>query len=171
MLLLSAVLISLDVVFRALLKITVFESFELSGYAFAISTALGMSYALSSRAHIRIEVAYQSLSVRWRGWLDTFAHAVLALCALALLYWGASMAWDNYQTGARSNSSLGVPLALPQALWLLGLGWFALLSCLYAFHGLKQCVRGRPDAAHRRLGTASLDEEIDASVARGERQP
>mgnify|MGYP003576468528 CR=1 FL=1 len=171
MLLVSAVLISLDVLFRAVFKVTVFESFELSGYAFAIATAMGMSYALASRAHIRIEVAYQNRAIRTRGWLDAFAFTVLALTALALLYWSAQMVLGNYESGARSNSSLSVPLAIPQALWLLGLAWFALLSCLYAFYGLRKCLTGQSDVAHQRLGMASLEDEIDANTARGEQQP
>lgn len=166
MLLLCAVLVSLDVVFRALLKVTFFESFELSTYAFAIATALGMSYALASRAHIRIEVLYQTLAVRWRGWLDVFAYAVLALCACVLLYWCAQVVLDNWNSGARSNSSLAVPLAIPQGIWLLGLAWFAVLAVLYAVYGLVKCLGGNPGLAHQRLGVASLDDEIDASVAR-----
>ncbi len=171
LLLLCAVLVSLDVVFRATLKVTYFESFELSGYAFAIATAMGLSYALASRAHIRIEAAYMLLPVRWRGWLDMAAYAVLALCAGVLLYWCGMTVWDNYQSGARSNSSLALPLALPQAFWLLGLAWFALLSALYALYGLVMCVRGQSALAHRKLGVSSLEEEIVASGARKEVQP
>lgn len=170
MLLLSAVLISLDVIFRALFKVTVFESFELSGYAFAIATSMGMAYALASRGHIRIEVAYQNTSLRTRGWLDVFAYLVLSLCTLVLLYWSAEMVLANYQSGARSNSSLAVPLAAPQTLWMLGLAWFAVLSCMYAFYGLRKCLGGQPEAAHQRLGMASLEDEIDANMGRGDKQ-
>jgi TRAP-type C4-dicarboxylate transport system permease small subunit len=171
MLLLCAVLVSLDVVFRAALKATYFESFELSSYAFAIATAMGMSYALVSRAHIRIEVLYTLLRPRWRGWLDVVAYALLALCALVLLYWAGHVALGNWQSGARSNSSLAVPLAIPQGLWLIGLAWFALLAVLYTLYGLVKCVLGRSEEAHRRLGVASLEEEIEASGSRGEQQP
>lgn len=166
MLLLCAFLVSLDVVFRATLKVTYFESFELSTYAFAIATAMGMSYALVSRAHIRIEVLYMMLAPRKRGWFDAVAYAVFALCALVLLYWCAQVVLANYDSGARSNSSLAVPMVIPQAIWLFGLAWFALLAVLYALYGLAQCLRGQPEEAHRRLGVASLEEEIDASVAR-----
>ena len=67
MLLVSAVLISLDVVFRAAFKLNLFESFELSTYAFAISTSLGMSYALVTRAHIRIELLYVKMPLKGRA--------------------------------------------------------------------------------------------------------
>lgn len=171
LLLLCAILVSLDVVFRAVLKTTFFESFELSTYAFAIATSLGMSYALASRAHIRIEAAYILLPARWRGWLDVVAYAVLAVSAAVLLYWCGTAVLGNYDSGARSNSSLAVPLAIPQGVWLLGLAWFALLALLYAVYGAWLCLRGQPEAAHHRLGVASLEDEIRASGARAEGQP
>ena len=166
MMLVCAILVSLDVVVRAAFKVTYFESFELSTYAFAIATALGLSYALVSRAHIRIEVLYMLLPARRRGWVDLFAYVVLAVCALTLLYWSAQLVLGNYQSGARSNSSLSLPLVIPQGIWLIGLAWFALLSVLYALLGLRLCLRGRPEQAHRQLGVASLEEEIEANMSR-----
>lgn len=169
MLLLSAVLVSLDVIFRNLLKATYFESFELSTYAFAIATALGMSYALVSRAHIRIEVVYTLFGVRTRAWLDVLAYVALAACAGALLYWCGQTVLGSLQSGARSNSSLAVPLAVPQGIWLVGLAWFALLAVLYAAYGLWKCLAGESRAVALRLGLAPLEEEIEASVSRGDR--
>lgn len=166
MMLLCALLVSLDVVFRAAFKVTYFESFELSTYAFAIATAMGMSYALVSRAHIRIEVLYMLLTPRWRGWVDLFAYGVLAVCAVVLFYWSGQLVLGNYESGARSNSSLAMPLVIPQGIWLVGLAWFALLAMLYAMHGLVLCLRGRSEQAHAQLGVASLEEEIQASGAR-----
>lgn len=166
MMLLCAILVSLDVVVRAAFKATYFESFELSTYAFAIATALGMSFALVSRAHIRIEVLYALLPARLRGWLDVFAHAVLALGAGVLLYWSAQLVLGNFGSGARSNSSLAVPLYIPQGIWLVGLAWFALLALLFALRGLGLCLRGRAEQAHRLLGVASLEHEIEANTGR-----
>lgn len=166
MMLVCAILVSLDVVVRAAFKVTYFESFELSTYAFAIATALGLSYALVSRAHIRIEVLYMLLPARRRGWVDLFAYVVLSVCALTLLYWSAQLVLGNYQSGARSNSSLSLPLVIPQGIWLIGLAWFALLSVLYALLGLRLCLRGQPEQAHKKLGVASLEEEIEANVSR-----
>lgn len=164
--LLSAGLISLDVIFRAAWKVTYFESFELSTYAFAIATAMGMSYAMVTRAHIRIEVLYSALPPKWRPWLDVWAYVGLSVISLALLYWCAQTVMGNWQNGARSNSSLAMPLIWPQGLWLLGLAWLALLSTLYAVFGLARCLTGHPDDAHRLLGLASLEEEIKAGTGK-----
>ena len=165
MLLLCAALVSLDVVFRALWKVSYFESFELSTYAFAIATAMGMSYALASKAHIRIELLYVLLPVRARAWLDVVAYGGLAVVAGVLLFFCSLMVLGNLNTGARSNSSLAVPLVIPQGLWLLGLAWFAVLALGYALFGLWHAARGRADVVQQRLGVAALQDEIDASVA------
>lgn len=167
--LLSAALISLDVVFRGIWKITVFESFELSTYAFAIATAMGMSYALVSRAHIRIEVVYNLLSPRWRNWLDVLSYAGLAVVAATLLFWASQMVWANASTGARSPSALAIPLVIPQSLWLLGLVWFALLACLYALYGLWCLLAGRQQEVAELMGVSSLEDEIKESTHVSER--
>lgn len=165
-LLLSAVLISVDVVTRAIWKVAYLESFELSTYAFAISTAMGLSYALVSKAHVRIEVVYVLFPPRARAWLDVFAYCGLSLVVLTLLYWCAQTFWGNVQSGARSNSSLALPLKWPQGLWLLGIAWIALLSTLLAARGLWLCLGGRASEAHGLLGVVTLEEEIDAGGGR-----
>lgn len=164
LLLCSAALISLDVIFRSLFKATLFESFELSTYAFAIATAFGLSYALFSRAHIRIEVAYNLLPLKARAVLDVGAYVLLAAVACVLLYWCAMGVLGNAQSGARSNSSLAVPLVLPQGLWLAGIAWFALVAVLSAGVGAWTLLRHGAGPANRLLGVASLKEEIEASA-------
>jgi TRAP-type C4-dicarboxylate transport system permease small subunit len=163
LLLCSAALISLDVIFRSLFKVTLFESFELSTYAFAIATAFGLSYALFSRAHIRIEVAYNLLPVTARAVLDMLAYLVLAGVACVLVYWCAMAVLSNAQSGARSNSALAVPLVVPQGLWLAGLAWFAVVAVLSAVVGVWTLLRQGAQPANRLLGVASLQEEIEAN--------
>ncbi len=165
-LLASAGLISLDVIFRALWKVTYFESFELSGYAFAIATAMGMSYAMVSKAHIRIEVLYTLAPAKWRAWLDVWSYAGLALVSSVLLYWCTQTVLGNLQSGARSNTALAVPLVWPQGIWLAGWAWLALLSTLYAVFGLVSCLRGQYAACSELLGVASMQHEIEAGTGK-----
>lgn len=164
LLLCSAALISLDVVFRSLFKATLFESFELSTYAFAIATAFGLSHALFSRAHIRIEVAYNLLPVKARALLDVLAYLVLAGTICVLVYWCAMTVLGNARSGARSNSTLAMPLVVPQGLWLTGLVWFAVVAVLSAIAGFWTLCRHGAQPANRLLGVASLQEEIEASA-------
>ena len=160
----SATLITLDVIFRNLVKSTYFESFELSGYAFAISTSFGLAYAFFSKAHIRIEVLYNFLPKKARAWFDVVSVLTLAVIALTLAYWCAQVVLQNGVTGARSNSTLGLRLVIPQSIWLLGLAWFAFVVSAVAIVSLVRAIRGRIDAITAELGVSTLDEEISASV-------
>ena len=55
MMLFAAFMVSADVLVRRLLGITMGGSDEISGYLFAISTALAFPYALLHRANVRID--------------------------------------------------------------------------------------------------------------------
>jgi hypothetical protein len=92
------------------------------------------------------------------------SYAVLSLAAGVLLYWCAVTVFANAQAGARSNSALSVPLAIPQGLWLAGLAWFALVAIICTVAGLWTLLRKGPQAATSLLGVASLQEEIEASA-------
>ena len=160
----SAVLITLDVIFRNLVKTTYFESFELSGYAFAISTSFGLAYAFFSKAHIRIEVIYNLLPKKARAWFDVVSVLTLAAIALTLTYWCADTVLQNGASGARSNSTLGLLLVIPQSIWLLGLAWFAFVVSSTAAVALVRALFGRIDAITAELGVSTLDEEVSASL-------
>ena len=160
----SAALITLDVIFRNLVKSTYFESFELSGYAFAISTSFGLAYAFFSKAHIRIEVVYNLFPKKARAWLDVLSVLTLAAIALTLTYWCAISVLQNGSNGSRSNSTLGLLLVIPQSIWLLGLAWFAFVVSAMAIIALVRALFGRIDAITAELGVSTLDEEIAASL-------
>ncbi len=160
----SAVLITLDVIFRNLVKSTYFESFELSGYAFAISTSFGLAYAFFSKAHIRIEVVYNLFPKKARAWVDVLSVLTLAAIALILFYWCAQTVLQNASSGARSNSTLGLLMVIPQSIWLMGLAWFAFVVSAVAVIALARAMLGRVDAITAELGVSTLDEEIAASV-------
>lgn len=160
----SAALITLDVMFRNLTKSTFFESFELSGYAFAISTSFGLAFAFFSKAHIRIEVVYNLLPRTARAWLDVLSVLTLAVIAVVLAYWCTHTMWQNAVSGARSNSTLGLRIAIPQAIWLAGLLWFAVVVTATGVVALLRMLTGRADAVAAELGVSTLDEEIAASV-------
>ncbi|HET8746410.1 MAG TPA: TRAP transporter small permease [Ramlibacter sp.] len=164
LILLSAILISLDVVFRNLFKLSIFESFELTGYAIALATSFGLSWALITKAHIRIEVVYGALPRKARGLLDVAALGVLPVFAAVLVFFAARVVLDNLQLDAHSNSTLHIPLVIPQGLWLIGLGWFALTTVVLFVVAVHAMWRGRPEEVEKLFGIASVAEEVEASL-------
>lgn len=164
LILVCAFLVSLDVIFRNLFKLAIFESYELTGYGIALATAFGLSWALVTKAHIRIEVLYNMLAVKPRACLDICALAALAVVAAVLVYYGALVLLDNWGLGARSNSTLHVPLAIPQGLWLLGLAWFAVCTAVFLVVAVNAVVRGRHLEVQQMFGIATVSEEVEASM-------
>lgn len=164
LILICAFLISLDVVFRNLFKLAIFESYELSGYGIALATAFGLSWALVTKAHIRIEVIYNLLGVKPRAYLDICALATLSVVATVLVYYGALVALDNWKLSASSNSTLHVPLAIPQGLWLLGLLWFAVCASVLLVVAVNAVARGRHQQVQEMFGIATVSEEVEASM-------
>lgn len=164
LILLCAFLVTLDVIFRNLLHLSMFESFELSTYGIALATSFGMAWALVTKAHIRIEVLYVALPARGRAYLDVCALAVLAVFTGMLVYYGALVVMDSWSLGARSNTTLHVPMAIPQGLWLAGLAWFALCALVLLAVAISAVIRGRHENVQDLFGIASVSDEVEASM-------
>lgn len=164
LILVCAFLVSLDVVFRNVFKLAIFESYELTGYGIALATAFGLSWALITKAHIRIEVLYNMLGIKPRAYLDICALATLSVVAAVLVYYGALVVLDNWELDARSNSTLHVPLAIPQGLWLLGLAWFAVCAAMLLVVAANAVARGRHREVQEMFGIATVSEEVEASM-------
>ena len=153
----SALLVAAEVILRNLpggppaLRL---HSFELTHYGFAAAIAFGFAYALTERAHIRIDVLYALLPLPLRAALD--ALSLLALAGMAALMawqaWGVTA--QSARMGAMPNSTLQIPLAVPQAIWSAGLTWFALVAALLAGQGLARLLTGRVAALHAASGVA-----------------
>ena len=73
MLIVSAMYVSVDLVARKLLNLSLVGANEISGYVLGISTAWAFSYALLKRSHIRIDVFYRYLPSRWQAAIDIMA--------------------------------------------------------------------------------------------------
>lgn len=60
-LLISAIIVTLDVLCRKFIGVTMSGSDEISGYVFAASTTLAYSYCLLHRSNVRIDALYNLL--------------------------------------------------------------------------------------------------------------
>ncbi len=164
LILLTAVLVSLDVIFRNAFQLSVFESYELATYAIALAITFGFSWALVSKAHIRIEVIYNALPLKPRCWLDVVALGVMAVVVVVLTYWAGQVVLDSYEMSARSNTTLAIPMAIPQGLWLLGLVWFSITSVALLGVAVWGVATKRYEVVQEHFGLASVEEEIELGV-------
>ena len=168
LLLAAAFTVSVDVIARKLFAFSLGGADELSGYAFAIGSALAFPFALLHRANVRVDALYQHLPARLCAVLDILALVALGVFAVFL----ARYAWDvvatSWSLASRSNSALKVPLWIPQALWVAGLALFLATLTLMLARALRALAGGDFAWIHARLGARSVLEEAadEAAYAR-----
>lgn len=157
--LLIAFLVCGDILARNLFNRTVFHSFELSAYLFAVAVSFGMAQTLIERGHIRIDILYARMPRPIRRGLDLFALVALTATAILLAERGYRMALRSFDRELSSASSLAVPMVVPHALWALGLAVFAGIALVVTLRhaGLLLSRRG---AEADRLGAISGEEVL-----------
>jgi TRAP-type mannitol/chloroaromatic compound transport system permease small subunit len=165
MLFLAAFIVSVDVLARKLFAVSLGGADELSGYAFAIGTAWAFSFALLRRANVRVDALYQHLPVKACALLDLLALVALGVFVAYLARYGYEVLATSWQLSARSNSSLKVPLWIPQALWFGGLALFVATIVLLLARALAALARGDWAGVHALLGARSVREEADDEAA------
>lgn len=148
--------ITIDVLTRKLMNVSLLESYEISTYAFAVAVAFGYTYALLAGSHIRIDVLYARLRRLPRAILDIVALFLLSGVSVILAWQAAVTAIESLRIGARSNSSLGAPLGLPQGLWAAGLALFALMTVVVLLRVCWLVVRHRYHAKEDLVGGAAM---------------
>lgn len=158
--LLIALLTTVDVVLRNTTGGAIIGVQEVSGYVFAVATTWGFSYCLFQRSHVRIDAAYQRLSLRPRAWLDLVAMLALAGYVAMLTYraWGTLQ--DTLLFQAVSRTSLQTPLWIPQSLWVAGLVLFLANLVFLSLYILLLLARGDHAGVQALAGIPHVTDEI-----------
>ena len=163
-LLLSAVMVTLDVMARKIFGVTISGSDEISGYVFAASTTWAYSYCLFTRANIRIDALYNKLNLRIKAILDIFGISLLAYY-ISLLFtnsWG--MFAENWEYDATAQTTLATPLWIPQIFWVSGLGFFLVCLLFILMRCLMALIKADWHTIHRIAGVKSVEEEISEEM-------
>ena len=163
-LLAAAVMVTLDVLSRKFLNVTMSGADEISGYVFAAGTTWAYSYCLLHRANIRIDALYNFMP-RWLcAVLDTVAVILLLIYNGVLAYraWGAfSQSWERDSV---SITTLATPQWVPQFFWASGLIFFELVLLFVFLYTMVGLLRGDLDLVKRIAGVPSVAEEIEAET-------
>ncbi len=138
---------------------------ELGGYILAVGAALAFAVALTSQAHIRIDVVHERLPRFMRVLMNVLAPPALAACALSAV----TMAWfalqDSIQFNSTAQTPWATPLRLPQSLWVAALVIFALLALIGTLRVLGLLATGRFQEIDRRFGPRGAKEELKEELA------
>ncbi len=125
---------------------------ELSGYAMAIATSWGISYALTSMAHVRIDLLRARCASRGQALFDVIAILSLAGVASVVAYRVWPVLAKTIKFNSTANTTLETPLWIPQSLWLAGWVWFALSSIILAISVLIYVAAGKFDEVNEVAG-------------------
>ncbi len=155
----AALFVSFDVISRKFFGFSSQATVELTGYMLAFGIAWGLTDALTTRSHIRVDVLLTRLPVGARAYMHALALAFLVFLGFFLVWrcWG--VVGDAWLFGARDSSALATPLIVPQGLWAFGITIFFLLSVLMFLEVLLLLVLGRREQIDRLLGPRTIEEE------------
>ena len=158
-------LITAEVLLRKFFSISTGGADELSGYALAICYSWALSFTVLRRAHIRIDALYTRFPAITRANLDCLSILGLTVFAVVLTYFCLQVVLDTIELGARSNTTLGTPLWIPQLLWLLGLLLFSSTCTLLSLLSISALIRGDRVKVHSLVGSRTTDEELAAETS------
>jgi TRAP-type C4-dicarboxylate transport system permease small subunit len=164
LLLIASIAICIDITLRYLFAWTLGGADELSGYALAISSAWGLSAAVLTRSHIRIDTVYVRVRPRVRAILDLLSLAVFIFFFTLVTYYAWGVLKQSWQSDSHSLSEMQMPLIVPQGLWVAGLGFFVLVCLLLFARGMRSFVMGDLEGLFARIGSKSAVAEAEEEV-------
>ncbi len=164
----AAFLVTYDVITRKLLNISIAGADEISGYVFAISTACAYSYALLTRANIRIDFIYNKLSERIQRILDIMSMLLTTGFFAVICYFSFNLVSDAIEYESKSITPLQTPLAIPQTIWFAALCFALFTALVLLVLSFSALLKGDDKRVSQLVGIPSLDEEIQAELHGGE---
>lgn len=174
-LLLSAVMVSIDVICRKFFGVTMSGSDEISGYVFAASTTWAYSYCLLHRANVRIDALYNLLPRPVTGILDVIGLSMLLYYMSIMTYYACIAFAQSWDKNSVSITTLATPQWIPQLFWVLGLILFVITLFFVVLYSLVALAQRNWDLLNRIAGVPSIqdtmEEEtqgIDVVLASGE---
>ena len=160
LILLAAVVVSVDVTARGLFNVSLGGADELAGFALAIGSAWAFGFALLERAHIRIDSLYTILPRPLAAGLDILGLSLFA-GFMALMAWQATGVFLlSVENSTVTLSAVAWPLRYPQFLWVAGLWWFVVIALLLWLRAVLTIVRGDFIRVQLEIGSKTVREEL-----------
>jgi len=157
--------VTLDVVARKFFGFSFKGTDEMGGYVLAVGAGLTFVVALAESAHMRIDVVYAKLPVAARAIIDVLAMTTLAGMAALLVWLGWRTLDESLAYHATAPTPWATPLVWPQAVWLIALAAFLLLTLIVLAQSLRLVLTGRFREANARFGSAAEKTELEAELA------
>ncbi|PMR72444.1 TRAP transporter small permease subunit [Billgrantia endophytica] len=165
MMILLALLITLETIIRKVFSLSLGGVDELGGYAIAIAAPLAFCVAMVEQAHIRINLLHMRLPATVQAVLNALAALSLGLLAAFLLYFTVQTVQDTQAYRSIAQTPWATPLIYPQSVWLVAMSAFALAAFVLSAKALLLLARRDWKALNRRFGPSSAQDELEAELA------
>lgn len=160
-LLASAFMVTIDVIARKYLGVTMSGSDEITGYVFAGATTWAYAYCLLHRSNIRIDALYNLMPRTVRAILDIVGLILLLVFMGYFTQKAVGVFTESWENDSVSISALTTPLWIPQLIWLIGLLFFNITLIFMIVYTILSLFVGGPAAVQALAGTMSVQEEMD----------
>lgn len=164
LLILSAVVVSVEVISRKVFLYSLQGADEFSGYVLAITVAWAFSYALYRRAHIRIDALYVHLPYRVCCVLDVVALFSLAVFFSIMAWLSVEVVLESVRLGAQANTVRRTPLWIPQSIWVAGLIFFVINIYVLLIRSATMLFNGQFEQVRALAGAPSVIEEVEQEL-------
>lgn len=129
--LLLAFYMTIDTVSRAMGGPFTGVSDQVAAFVLALGGSWSLAHGLSNGSHVRVDVLTPLYPPTLRRWLNVLAYASLTAFATILAWQAWDLAWASWKLGALiPQSTVALPLALPQGLTGIGFSMLAVLGLL-----------------------------------------
>jgi TRAP-type C4-dicarboxylate transport system permease small subunit len=133
--------ITLDVIGRRFFHLSSGATDEFGGYALAVGGMWALAFALTTGAHVRIDVLLPHMPATLRSLLGYLAMAAMAAFAAVTAYYSWKLALESLVTDARAMSFLRTPLWIPQGCLSLGFTLLAVHAAVILLAGVAESLR------------------------------
>ncbi|HEX2020438.1 MAG TPA: TRAP transporter small permease [Aurantimonas sp.] len=159
-----SLLITCEVLLRRFLNFSLQGGDEFGGYVLAMLAAFGFAYAWLDRSHTRVELVLERVPTGLRALLDLIAVLSLTGMAVFMAWRGWATVAESIEYGSLSGTPMMTPLWQPQAVWVLGLVFFALVAAATSVHAIVLFLARSPMLAQW-YGVKSLNEDIQEQTS------
>lgn len=163
----SALIVTTDVLLRKFLNVTLGGADLMAGFCLAMASAWGFAFAFLNRGHIRIDTFYVRMPSRLQVAVDVLG-VLLMIAFFGLVTWFAiGVTEQSIALGSRTMSTLQLPVAIPQIIWVAGLIFFLFAMVLTLIAALLLARKQEWSEVRKLIGSRSLDDEIADEQAAG----
>ncbi|MEF2072953.1 TRAP transporter small permease subunit [Consotaella aegiceratis] len=124
----TGLLILLEIVLRQTAVGSIGGSDEISGYVMACVATWGFAFAVTERAHVRINLLQARLPLFGQGVFDLLALASLFVIACLVSVYAWDVLGKTLARNSHANTPLATPLWIPQSIWFAGWVWLTVVA-------------------------------------------